>query len=39
VQLITIKYCEIVKSKCAVEKGNVLNKKFRDSGEIDDFQL
>jgi len=29
-QLITI--CAVVKSKCAVEKGNVCTQKCRDSG-------
>jgi len=31
VQLITI--CAVVKSKCAVETGNVCTKKCRDSGQ------
>jgi len=35
VQLITI--CAVVKSKRAVEKGNVCTKKCRDSGQNDDL--
>jgi len=36
VQLITI--CAVVKTKCAVEKGNVCPKKCRDSGQNDDLR-
>ena len=35
VQLITI--CAVVKSKCAVEKGNECTKNCRDSGQNDDL--
>ena len=37
VQLITI-CTDFVKSKCAVEKGNVCTKKCRDSGQNDDLR-
>src|SRR6218665_1135266 len=40
-QLIAI--CAVVKSKCAVEKGNVCVKKYRNSGQTDhlspDYQV
>ena len=35
VQLITI--CAVVKSKCAVEKGNICTKKCRDSVQSDEL--